>query len=206
MPPSPLRLRAAPILFAAAILACAAVPASALADPVMLVAAPAVRHPLYAGAVIVATSVGAQRHLGFIINRPLQITLGRVFPHHPPSQKVQKRVFLGGASHTEGVFALVSSPAPPGGGCIEMSPNLFAVVHRRTLDQVIEANPAQARYLRGMVVWRTGELSRELAAGAWYAMPVDPKVVLRDPSGLWEELVARHASPGAGLHRVRQLR
>ena len=206
MSPSPLQLGIVPVLLAAALVAGAVFPSSALADPVMLVAAPGVNHPLYGRSVIVATSVGAQRHVGFIVNRPLRMSLASIFPNHPPSQKVEKRVYLGGPSHAEGVFALVASPSPPGGGCIEMSPTLFAVVHRDTLDRVIEANPVEARYFRGMVMWRAGELSRELGAGAWYAMPLDAKVALRDPRGLWEELVARHIGPGAGLHRVRQPR
>jgi putative AlgH/UPF0301 family transcriptional regulator len=206
MAPSPLRFRVAPALVGVVLAACAVLPAGAFADPVMLVAAPTLNHPLYGKTVIVATSVGAQRHVGFIVNRPLKVTLAGIFPDHPPSHKVEKPVFLGGASHAGGVFALLASATPPGGGCIEMAPGLFAVVHRDTLDRVIEANPRRARYFRGMVVWRAGQLSRELGAGAWYAIPVDPKVALRDPRGLWEELVARHASPGAGLHRVHHLR
>jgi putative transcriptional regulator len=186
-----------PSLLRAMFIACALLAGSvALAQPVMLVASPKLTHPVYGRTVVVAASFGAQQHVGFIVNRPLEKKLGDVFPHHGPSRKVGKAVFFGGPAHIDGIFALVAGEKAPGGGCIAISPGLFAVIHRHTLDRVIEANPERARYFAGIVTWRPGELRRELAAGIWYAMPVDAGLALRDPRGLWEELVARRPGPG----------
>jgi putative AlgH/UPF0301 family transcriptional regulator len=41
------------------------------------------------------------------------------------------------------------------------------------------------------VGWRAGELRDEVKRGAWFVLDADPKLVLRKPEGLWEELVRR---------------
>jgi len=177
----------------ALLLACAAFARDAVAESVLLIATPRLQHPLYSRTVVVARSFGDGQHFGFIVNRPLNVKLGRLFPQHEPSRKVTKPVFFGGPAYAAGIFALVQSEQAPGGGCIEMAPGLFAVMHHKTVDRVIEANPEEARYFAGIVVWQPGELARELAAGAWYTLPVDADLALHDPEGLWEELAGRGA-------------
>jgi putative AlgH/UPF0301 family transcriptional regulator len=47
------------------------------------------------------------------------------------------------------------------------------------------------RFVVGLAVWVPGELRRELAIGAWYVLEADARLALREPRGLWEELVVR---------------
>jgi putative AlgH/UPF0301 family transcriptional regulator len=54
---------------------------------------------------------------------------------------------------------------------------------------VIEKNPSHARFVAGLVAWRSGELQEEVKRGAWHVLAADPDLVLRKPEGLWEELV-----------------
>jgi putative transcriptional regulator len=166
-----------------------------LSRPLVLVAAPELRDPIYGRSVLVVKPFGREQHLGFIVNRPTDLTLGKIFPEHEPSRKVADPVFLGGPVDATAIFALVERQDNPGGNSIEIMPGLFAAHDATVVDTIIEANPDNARFLAGLVIWRPGELRRELDMGAWQTMDADPQVAVRDPQGLWEDLVQRSARP-----------
>ena len=101
-----------PALFmaACAILAIAwAAPArpAGLDDSIILVAKRQLQDKLYSSTILLARPIGGDRHVGFIINKPTQVTLGKLFPTHEPSRKVSEPVFLGGPVSPEVIFALV---------------------------------------------------------------------------------------------------
>ena len=77
-----------------------------------------------------------------------------------------------------------------------MMPGLFAAHEAAVVDQIIETHPQDARFLAGVVIWRPGELKHEIEIGAWQLMDADPEVAMRDPRGLWEDLVQRSEKPG----------
>ena len=174
--------------------ACAA-GAAELSRPLVLVAAPELKDPLYGHSVLVVTPFGRRQHIGFIVNRPTDLTLGRIFPEHAPSQKVVDPVFLGGPVDATAIFALVPQAENPGGNSIEIMPGLYAAHDAAVVDRIIEGNPQGARFVAGLVVWRPGELEREIEIGAWQLMDSDPALALRDPKGLWEELVRKSERP-----------
>ena len=171
--------------------------AAGLDRPLMLVAAPQLKDPLYSRTVLVVKPFGREQHIGFILNRPTDLTLGKIFPEHAPSQKVVDPVFLGGPVDATAIFALVARAESPGAGSIELMPGLYAAHDAAIVDKIIEANPDPhaVRFVAGLVVWRPGELRREMDIGAWQTMESDPKLALRDPKGLWEELVQKSARP-----------
>lgn len=196
------------ILFAAVLAVAAATPALAagpLAQSLVLVAHPELRHPLYARTVLVVAAFGDSQHVGFIVNRPTRYRLADMFPGHLPSAKVADPVFLGGPFDARILFALVPQAERPGPGSIELAPGLHAAFAGRTVDRIIEANPDDARYVTGLVIWRPGELEHELAEGFWYRLAPDPSLVAREPQGLWEELAA-HAQRYARMIRTGERR
>jgi putative transcriptional regulator len=168
----------------------------------VLVAAPELKDPIYGGTVLVVKPFGRDQHLGFIVNRPTDLTLGRMFPDHAPSQKVPDPVFLGGPVDASALFALVAQADNPGGGSIEIMPGLFAAHDAAVVDAIIEQHPQDARFVAGLVVWRPGELKHEIDIGAWQLMDADPALAMRDPQGLWEELVQRSERPRNNLLRT----
>ena len=174
--------------------ACAA-GAAELSRPLVLVAAPELKDPLYGRSVLVVTPFGRRQHIGFIVNRPTDLTLGKIFPKHAPSQKVVDPVFLGGPVDANAIFALVAQAENPGGSSIEVMPGLYAAHDAAVVDKIIEGNPQGARFVAGLVVWRPGELEREIDIGAWQLMDSDPALALRNPKGLWEELVQKSERP-----------
>jgi putative transcriptional regulator len=162
-----------------------------LSRSLVLVAKPELHDPLYSKAVLVVAPFGNDQHVGFIVNRPTDLTLGKIFPDHGPSQKVLDPVFLGGPVDASAIFALVAQAENPGGKSVQIMPGLFAVIDAPTVDKIIEANRDDARFVAGLVVWRPGELAREVELGAWHVMESDPALVTREPGGLWEELIQR---------------
>jgi putative transcriptional regulator len=163
--------------------------AADISETVVLVAKRQLNDRFYAGTILVTRPIGNDQHIGFIVNRPTKITLGQLFPQHGPSQKVVDPVFVGGPINAESIFALVQTDKNPGGRSVRLLPNLFAVVDGTVVDHVIEKDASKAKFVAGLVGWRTGELEDEIKRGAWYVLDADPSVVLRKSDGLWEELV-----------------
>jgi len=159
------------------------------AEPVILVAKRQLKDRMYGATILVTRPIGNDQHIGFIVNRPTKVTLGQLFPQHGPSQKVADPVFLGGPINSESIFALVRTKKNPGGRSVKLLDDLFAVFDGKLVDDVIEKDAARARFVAGLVAWRTGELRDEVRRGAWYVMDGDTALVLRNPEGLWEELV-----------------
>jgi len=173
--------------------------AANIADPVILVAKRQLHDRMYGATILVARPIGQDQHIGFILNRPTKITLGQLFPDHPPSQKVPDPVFVGGPINPEAIFALVQTSKHPGGRSVELMPGMFAVFDGKIVDDVIEHEAGKARFVAGLVGWRAGELRDEIKRGAWYVLDADPALVLRKPDGLWEELVRRAEQRANGI-------
>ncbi len=161
-------------------------------ESIILVAKRQLQDKLYGSTIIIARPIGAERHVGFILNQPTQMTLGKLFPRHEPSRKVVDPVFLGGPVSPEVIFALVQGRESPGGRSIRILDDLYLAIDSEVVDRVIEKRPAQARFLAGMVMWRPGELNDEVKRGLWYLVDAKADIVLRKPTdSVWEELVVR---------------
>lgn len=188
----PLARLAQCLVTAAILLVAPAHSAETVDEPVILVARPALRDRLYGATILIAKPTTQGRHIGLIINKPTPVTLGKLFPDHPPSQKVIEPVYLGGPVSMEVLFALVQGRENPGGGAMQLTPDLHLVVDRETVDRIIEAGARQARFFAGVVLWAPGELRAEIDKGFWFVHDPDSNLVLRKSmNGLWEEMVKR---------------
>ena len=161
-------------------------------DPVILIAKPALRDRVYGATILIAKPLANGGHLGFIVNKPTPVTLGKLFPDHGPSQKVTEPVYLGGPVSTEVLFVLVQGRDSPGSGAIQLTPDLHLVVERALVDRIIESGATRARFYAGTVLWSPGELRSEIDKGFWFVQDFDTSLVLRkSTNGMWEELVRR---------------
>ena len=160
-------------------------------EPVLLVAKPELGE-FYRSTVLFVRPMGNGRHVGFIINRPTPMTLGKLFPEHGPSQKVTNPVLLGGPVNVDSVFAVVHREAVPGDKSIPLTAEMSLAFDAESVDRVIEQDGNAARFFVGLVVWQPGELQQELARDFWFVMKNDADLVFRKTTdGLWEELVQR---------------
>jgi putative transcriptional regulator len=150
--------------------------AAEIDEPVILVAQPELRDNIYGASILVVMPMGEDRHIGFIVNRPTEYTLGA------------DRVYLGGPVEANSVFALVHKAQSPGGKSFELLPGLYVAHESGVIEQLIESEPASARLVAGLVVWQPGELRQEIKQGAWFALAPDASIAMRNPHGLWDEL------------------
>jgi putative transcriptional regulator len=191
----PRRLSLLPILFAA--LAFALLPLEAFSDEapvetIVLVAKRNLQDKVYGSTILVAKPVGSDRHVGFILNKPTQVTLGKLFPDHAASAKVPDPVYLGGPFGREVIFALVQRRDSPGGRSVQITPDLFLAFDSPIVDRIIETEPSQARFFAGLVVWQQGELRAEIKRGLWYIQDAKTDLLLKKQTdGMWEDLVGR---------------
>jgi putative transcriptional regulator len=155
--------------------------ASELDKPLVLVAKPDLRDPLYGSAVLVVAPLGADQHVGFIVNRPTGWAL----------DKLAEPVYLGGPIQPARIFALVQRKTTPGGNSFELAPGLYAAYEAEVVERIIASEAKHARFMAGLVAWRAGELKSEIDAGAWYVLESDAALLTRKSEGLWEELVRR---------------
>lgn len=159
------------------------------AHAVLLAAHPELRDPDWVETVLLAAPLPNGGHVGVIINRPTDTTLGELFPGHASSQKIVDPVHYGGPFSTDALIAVVRSKASPGAGSIALGGELFLAIAGQTIDNVIERTPQAARYYVGLVVWQPGELETEVAKGLWSVRDADVQTVFRkDTKGLWQEL------------------
>jgi putative AlgH/UPF0301 family transcriptional regulator len=163
-----------------------------ITETVLLVAKRQLKDRIYGNTILIARPLGEDRHVGFIVNKPTTMTLGKLFPKHIPSQKVADPVFLGGPVGPEVIFAMVKDAKSPGGRSLQLAPGLYVAFDSAVVDRIIENQPQQARFLAGMVLWQPGELHEEVKRGLWYVLEPTPEMLLRKSTdGLWEELVGR---------------
>ena len=163
-----------------------------ITDTVLLVAKRNLKDRIYGSSILVARPLGDDRHVGFIVNKPTTMTLGKLFPKHIPSQKVVDPVYLGGPTGPEVIFAMIKGRESPGGRSLQLAPGLFVAFDSAVVDRIIESQPQQARFFAGMVLWQPMELGEEVKRGLWYVLEPQPEILLRKSTdGLWEELVGR---------------
>ena len=169
-------------------------------EAVILVAKRQLQDPFYRSTVVLVRPMGNDQHIGVILNRPTKLTLGELFPEHKPSHLVRDPVYVGGPMSTSVIFAIVQRHESPGGKSLQLMPEVFMVFEGSTVDQIIEKQPAQARFVAGLVAWQPGELRDEIKRGAWYVLNADPALVLRKQTeGMWEELVRRAEFSANGI-------
>jgi len=164
-----------------------------LTETVLLVAKRNLRDRIYGSTILIARPLGDERHVGFIVNKPTTMTLGKLFPKHSPSQKVVDPVYLGGPTGPEVIFAMIKGRESPGGRSLQLAPGLYVAFDSAVVDRIIESQPQQARFFAGMVIWQPMELGEEVKRGLWYVLEAQPEILLRKSTDgrLWEELVGR---------------
>ena len=163
-----------------------------ITETVLLVAKRQLKDRIYGNTILIARPLGEDRHVGFIVNKPTTMTLGKLFPKHIPSQKVVDPVFLGGPTGPEVIFAMIKGRESPGGRSLQLAPGLYVAFDSAVVDRIIESQPQQARFFAGMVLWQPMELGEEVKRGLWYVLEPQPEILLRKSTdGLWEELVGR---------------
>ena len=163
----------------------------------LLVATPLLGDPNFRGSVIFLCRHDAvDGSLGFILNRPTEVPIGKALPDRPELAIRQERLWVGG---------------PVEGGCLwalhrrcdlgmegdSVGRGVYFSADSRVLRRLLATNgpdPAgvQFRLFVGYAGWGPGQLEAEINEGAWCVVPGLPCAVFSpDPARLWCEMSAR---------------
>ncbi|NEK60197.1 hypothetical protein GCU56_20275 [Geodermatophilus sabuli] len=161
----------------------------------LLVAMPALTDPTFAGTVVFVLDHNDSGTLGVVLGRPSQVEIRDVLPGWC-DLAVDPGVFhVGGPCETDTALCLAVCPAPapaPDSGLRRVAGD----VHLVDLDADPVELPGHVRGLRvfaGYAGWSPGQLSGEIAEGAWACVPGRPDDVLCDAAGpeLWRRVMGR---------------
>jgi putative transcriptional regulator len=176
-------------------------PASGLA-PGFLVAAPALTDPNFAGSLVLMAEHHGEGALGFVVNRPAQITvadvLGGVDAELRSAAEAAGRadgaVLVGGPVQPERLWILYrpGSAAPIAGETVSVGDDLALGGSRELLESLVRGPGTPFLLLLGYAGWAPLQVEKEIAAGAWVPLPLASDLVLDVPlEKRWETAVRR---------------
>ncbi len=132
---------------------------------------------------------------GLVLNRPLDAAVSVVLPDWQPFVTAPGVLFQGGPVGTDTAMGLVSVP----GHGKEDSPLgtqlLFGGIGLVDLDApapLVVPELAAFRIFVGYAGWSAGQLDGEIAQGAWFVLPREPRDAFHDGTDdLWREVLLR---------------
>ena len=183
-------------------MAAAQPPASALA-PGLLVAAPALTDPNFAGSIVLMAEHHGEGALGFVLNRtaPIDVKelLGGVDAGLRAAAEAAGRaegpVLVGGPVQPERLWILFR-PEPdralPDGEVVQVGDDLALGGSRELLESLVRAPGAPFVLLLGYAGWAPMQVEKEISAGAWVPMELESDLVFEVPiEKRWETAVRR---------------
>jgi len=139
--------------------------------PSILVAPPALLAPPFNESVIIIAGHQNNGSLGFILNRPIGITIRDLMEHGDQCDPIhtEKPVLFGGPVEKNAGFIIYEHqngrPLAPG---FMINKNLSISPVRKLLEQAAKGKlPGRFDLMLGYSSWNKGQLSRELSRGDW---------------------------------------
>lgn len=151
----------------------------------LLIAMPGLNDPNFERSVTYICAHDSDGAMGFVINRPLEISLGDLFEHLEIPLRMQDEdqiVLNGGPVENDHGFVLHK----PGQEHWHSTWNVSEEVAITTSKDILKAMgagsaPEEAFIALGYAGWGPGQLEQELMDNAWLTVAVDPKVIFDTP-------------------------
>lgn len=153
--------------------------------PSMLIAPPRLTEQPFSESVIILAGHQKNGSLGFILNRPIGITIKDLMDDgedHDPIH-TSKPVLFGGPVEKNSGFIMYehprNKPLAPG---FMVTQTLSISPARRLLEEgAVGQLPGRFDLLLGYASWTKGQLMKELSKGAWLHMPFQKKLLFDIP-------------------------
>lgn len=185
------------------------------ANPYLLVATVGMPDPMFEQTVILmlSSSRDAPIIVGVILNKPTDVTWGRLFRGAAELRESQQKVYFGGpVSFTEPIL-LMRTPRPAK-GTDHIINDVYADANLKQIVGLLKSStrPQSMRLFLGRAQWTPDQLRNEIHEGAWTTTPAKVDAVFNsNPSDLWQQLahpahmreVSQQIVPGAGFEQSR---
>jgi len=162
--------------------------------PGFLVAAPFLRDPNFARAVVVLVEHGPEGSLGFIVNRPAPISFDQVTEilglDAAESYARDTPVYDGGPVAPQSGWILFDPQDVDDevlADAVEVSDRLAVSASRNLLDAIAADEGPERRLLAlGYAGWAPGQLDGEFSRGVWIPVDLDDEIVFdTEPADRW---------------------
>ena len=168
-------------------------------SPGFLVASPALLDPNFRRSVVLLVEHRPEGSLGFVINRPGEVTLDEVVlalgllnteVRHPSAE-----VVVGGPVAPETGWVLFTGELPADlqqGELVHVTDDLAVSASRELLLSLLRSDaPGRLLLALGYASWGPGQLDDEIRQGAWIAVDLDERIVFETPyERRWAEALA----------------
>ncbi|HEX6827406.1 MAG TPA: YqgE/AlgH family protein [Burkholderiales bacterium] len=163
---------------------------------VFLVAKRHLDDPNFRESVVLITQHGGGSPVGVIINRPMRVTLGQVFPGRDNLQGLPDTLFFGGPVSPRLLVFVFRADSQPH-DALRVLDDVYMSFNQELLAELLgrPSPTANLRVYAGYSGWGTVQLQHEMARGDWHMVRADSETIFRaDPARVWEDMTARASS------------
>jgi putative transcriptional regulator len=164
----------------------------------LLIASPKLTHPVFREAVVLVTRHGGGT-IGIILNRPLKISLGHLFPSIAGAGK--HLLHRGGPLQPEKITYLFRG-GEPSAETLTVAERTYVASSLSLLDDLLSGKRAHTglRVVNGYAGWAAGQLENEIARGDWVVLSVDDAAIFDVPAEeTWLQLYRRATALRASI-------
>lgn len=159
-----------------------------LAPGQLLIAEPFLTDTNFSRAVILLCEHGMEGSVGFVLNRPTDLTLGDVLPDlYAPLLNINQ----GGPVQLDTLHMLHRMPEAFGGN--EIIPGVYWGGSYEALQESVRNNeyqPIDLRLFVGYSGWSPGQLEKELEEGSWMVADLSPNILFEtDTDKIWKNSI-----------------
>ena len=155
----------------------------------LLLAEPYGQDPWFGRAVVWIVSQEDEGTFGFMVNKPLNLSLGETIGDFPPGPFMP---YLGGPVQTQTlnyIHRLGASMIP---NSLHVADGIYWGGDYDVVRQMImtgELHPDQIKFFLGSVGWGSGQLEEEFLRGDWGAIPGEDYDLIGHTHNLWYDIV-----------------
>lgn len=174
----------------------------------LLVAMPMLVDPNFKLTVILVLEHSAEGSVGVVLNRPSEVTLEHVLPTWAPLATGSEYFHIGGPCQTDAALCLargelLDARVDVEGGRDELAAAGLKPSATGVYLADLDAEPVPSaqlitdiRVFAGYAGWSAGQLSAEIAEGAWVCVASRPEdVFTSSPATLWRSVLHRQGGP-----------
>ena len=154
----------------------------------LLVASRQMVDPRFRKTVILVTRHGNTGPIGVIVNRPLEVTLDKIFTDFPSARAMH--LFYGGPTYSKQISYLVRGTDEVQ-GALTVSTGVQLAYDLPLLGELLDGKRHYTglRVMHGLAAWAPGQLEDEIEQGSWFVMPFNEAVIFdHPPEGMWRAL------------------
>lgn len=145
---------------------------------ILIVAQGVVSDPNFGGSIVVVMNNLGAAPVGIIVNRPMPLTVARLFPDVKRLARVDDKVYFGGPVEFPDVWYLFRAKTAPA-SAIQVCDGVYVSSDRKFLLELLD-RPKPTEGLRiylGHAGWAPGQLQAEIEGGAWLPQRADAESI-----------------------------